>query len=89
MGRPGHACNGNQAIANALRSLPSIQRGGLPRPVQVTPVAGSRYLGHQFARLVHGIGNLALARFLDLNSQFFLLLQQFLVTCHGNEIPNE
>ena len=32
-------------IANSSRSLPSIHFGGLPRPVQVAPVAGSRYLG--------------------------------------------
>lgn len=37
-------------IKNGPRSLPEIHAGGLPRPDQVVPVAGSRYLGSTFAR---------------------------------------
>jgi len=31
-------------MANPSRSWPAIQRGGFPRPLQVAPEAGSRYL---------------------------------------------
>jgi len=34
---------GQSVIANLSRSWPAIQRGGLPRPLQVAPDAGSRY----------------------------------------------
>ncbi len=33
------------SIRNRVRSLSAIHLGGLPRPVQVAPVSGSRYLG--------------------------------------------